>query len=172
MNTRFFDFFKLFMFLSFLPSLVLAQKAELTLEDAILGPYTKFRVDNLSQLKWRPETHSYSWRQSDSIFIRDVTSDESLLLICKDGLNGILTKAEKEEISFLPSSTWTSNNLLRFQSASLVFEMDIDKRTLTRYQSAPNRARNMDDNIKNFLKENGYEIELKNESTFNIYYIP
>lgn len=144
MNTRFFDFFKLFMFLSFLPSLVLAQKAELTLEDAILGPYTKFRVDNLSQLQWRPETHSYSWEQSDSIFIQDVTSDESLLLIGKDGLNGILKKAEKEEISFLPSSTWTSNNLLRFQSASLVFEMDIDKRTLTRYQSAPNRAGNMD----------------------------
>ncbi len=144
MNTRFFNPVKLFLFLSFLPTLVLAQKAELTLEDAILGPYTKFRVDNLSQLQWQPETHSYSWRQSDSILIQNVTSDESLLLICKNGLNGILTKAEKEEISFLPSSSWTANKRLRFQSAGLIFEMDIDKRTLIRYQEAPDKARNID----------------------------
>lgn len=144
MNTLIRRFVKLLLILVILNPVVLAQKAELTLEDAVMGGYTKFRIENLSQLQWRPETDSYTWRKGDSLMIQDASSDEISILLTKEDVNKILAEAEKEQIKFLPSCSWIGQNQLRFRTGKMLFDIGIQENTILKYNKLPEGAGNMD----------------------------
>ncbi len=134
----------LILVLTFLHPIVQAQKSEITLEDAILGAYTKFRVENLSQLQWRPETDSFSWRKKDSLLIQSVSSSEQSVLITKNGINEILAGAEKEKVDYFPSSTWIAQNKLRFRIGKLFFDINLLENKIARHQVLPKESSNLD----------------------------
>ena len=144
MNTLVRRFVKLFLILVILNPAVLAQQAELTLEDAIMGGYTKFRIENLSQLQWRPETDSYTWRKGDSLMIQDASSDEISILLTKEDVNKILAEDEKEQIEFLPSCSWIGQNQLRFRTGKMFFDIGIQENTILKYHKLPEGAGNLD----------------------------
>ncbi|MGB0404530.1 MAG: hypothetical protein ACPGEG_10570, partial [Salibacteraceae bacterium] len=59
---------KLFLAISVVATIQLSygQQKELTLEDAIMGGYSKFRVSGPSQLNWIPNQNTLSWVNKDT----------------------------------------------------------------------------------------------------------
>ena len=170
MNTLIRIFVKLFLILVILNPVVLAQKAELTLEDAILGGYTKFRIENLTQLEWRPETDSYTWRKGDSLLIQSASSDKTSILLTKEDINKILIEAEKEQIEFLPSCSWVGQNQLRFRTGKKFFDIGIQENAILKYHKLPEGSGNLDvgESAVSYTIGNNLFIRLNNDEDVQI----
>ncbi len=86
---------------------------ELNLEDAVIGRWTKYRTENLSNLQWQPETDNYSYIDSDTL----------LRITALDGTSNSITKSQLglAELKRFPYINWTSKSDFQFGLKNTVY---------------------------------------------------
>jgi dipeptidyl-peptidase-4 len=128
----------------FFNPIVNAQLKILSLSDAIIGPYTKFRPESMIQLQWRPGTSSYVWQKGDSLLQQDALSEKSSFLVSLQELNEALAKDGKSVFKSFPTVKWVNTNVIRLFGAGQLLEFDIDDNSIERFQALPENAKNPD----------------------------
>jgi dipeptidyl-peptidase-4 len=132
------------LWMAFFNPVVNAQLKTLSLSDAIIGPYTKFRPESMMQLQWRPGTSSYVWQKGDSLLQQDALSEKSSFLVSLQELNEVLTKDGKPVFKSFPTVKWVNTNVIRLFGAGQLFEFDLDDNSIQRFQALPENAKNPD----------------------------
>lgn len=87
----------------------IAQKKQLTLEDAIINRYGKLGPDRLQQLQWLPSKHVCSLVK-DNKLMKIYTYGKEVSLFDLDKLNTLLSDSLKR----MPYFSWIGNNALAF----------------------------------------------------------
>ncbi len=79
----------------------------LSLEDAVIGRWTKYRTENLSNLQWQPESDSYSYIEADTL----------LRISSINGKNSTIAKSSLglPELKRFPFINWTSKTDFQFK---------------------------------------------------------
>lgn len=106
----------------------IAQEA-LSLEDAIIGRWTKYRAENLSNLQWQAGTDQYSYRNSDStLLMTDLDGNTSQIALSELGIDGMkrfpyIHWSSEDEFQFTVKNKVYSHNLKK-KSSEKLFEYD------------------------------------------------
>jgi len=137
-------FFYLLTGLSYITCYDSVAQQKLSLEDAILGPYTKFRKENLDQLKWRPNSNDFVWTSNDTIWQENVKDNEPKVLITLTELNETLEKNGKGNLLRIPAFDWKNQNLLRFRKKEYFFDVNILTGELSSFLELPEHSENAD----------------------------
>ncbi len=101
----------------------LAQSA-LSLEDAVIGRWTKYRTANLPNLQWQPETDSYTHLDSDTLLKINSVDGNSYTV----GLSSL----GKKELKRFPYITWTSKDAFQFKIKNELFSHSLKTKATTK----------------------------------------
>ncbi len=96
-------------FLILLGGSAIAQKKQLTLEDAIINRYGKLGADRLEQLQWLPNKHICSYVENDELIKAYMYGKRTPLFTLKK-LNRLLGDSLKR----MPRFAWVDNDALAF----------------------------------------------------------
>ncbi|PID89221.1 MAG: hypothetical protein CSB01_03130, partial [Bacteroidia bacterium] len=126
-------------FLILLGGSAIAQKKQLTLEDAIINRYGKLGADRLEQLQWLPNKHICSYVKNDELIKAYMYGKRTPLFTLKK-LNRLLGASLKK----MPRFTWVDNNSLSFyyKEDRVIINQDAHK-ILSRI-ALPKEAQNLD----------------------------
>jgi len=108
-----------------------SQTKELTLEDAIMGGYAKFRPNTLSQLSWMATENSTSWVTKDTanprLVKRAINSKPLFSLVDLEGLKSF---EELKELKRFPRIKWSTATLFHFNYKGTRYSYDYQKKEL------------------------------------------
>ena len=131
------------LFIFFIPG-ISAQQKTLTLEDAIIGGYTTFRIQSLKQLQWRPGSDSYVWLKGDSLMQQKAFIDTPSVLLSLDEINEVMEKNDRLKYKNFPAFKWINKNVIRVFRGNNLLEFDVEMKIIYRYQELPEHAVNAD----------------------------
>ncbi len=116
-----------------------AQKVELTLEDAVLKRFTTYYPEYVHNLQWIPETGEYSYvsKDGDKLMRSPVRGKASVFVDLK-GLNAA-TGAHLNRISDV---TWLNNHTIVFNDGGTYYEYDMLKQGNGKILITPDGAAN------------------------------
>ncbi len=121
-----------------------AQKPVLSLEDAIVGPYTKFRIPTVRGLQWLPEGHVLSRISWDSLVVEDPVKGKKTLLFTLDELKLELKLVTGDSLSSWPSIHWKDGNTIWFSQDTTWVQMDVEKRKIVSVVRIPRGGQHAD----------------------------
>lgn len=146
-----------------------------TLEDAIIGGYSTFRLKSPSQLSWVPGEEMFCWVTQDTAnpaLVKKALLAKDTLTICS--LNDLKANAPLSELKRFPRITWTSSNTFRFmyktnmmgyntstRKAQVLFGMPENGENLDIYDDK-NFAYTIDNNL--FVWSQGNEYQVTNDA--------
>ena len=112
-------------------SSVFSQLKELTLTDAIMGGYSKFRPSTLSQLSWMSTENSTSWVTKDSLNPRLVKrAIDSKAFFSLVDLEGLKSFEELKDLKKFPRIKWSTATLFYFNYKGIRYSYDYKKKEL------------------------------------------
>ena len=167
---------KILLAITFLATIQLSygQQKDLTLEDAIMGGYSKFRISGPSQLDWIPNQNTISWVNADtanpSIIKRALPDGKEEIVI---SLNDIKSIEEFNELKKMPRFKWINEKEIKIQNGPSVYSINLDSKNATKLYYLPKAAANFDlkdDKLaytkgQNLLiSVNGNETQITNDS--------
>jgi dipeptidyl-peptidase-4 len=146
--------FRLLLLLVLLPGLSFAQeKQKLTLEDAVIGQWTKFAPERVSNLSWLVGKPAYSFIEKDSvgphshITIQYLDSGRTVEYI---GLNQLRrSHAKLQDLKRMPRIQWASPNSFEFRHGRVWFEYYLEDKQSFYVLELPEDAENVDFNSEN-----------------------
>lgn len=104
-----------------MPFTTLAQKQNLTIEDAVLGLRGgKLMPDNLKQLQWIPKSNVYAYAQDDKIITVNASNNNQNTLFTLAQLNDQLGVDEK--LKTLPNINWLSTVSFVFKTQKTYYK--------------------------------------------------
>ncbi|MGY8953535.1 MAG: DPP IV N-terminal domain-containing protein [Flavobacteriales bacterium] len=139
-------------------SSVFSQLKELTLTDAIMGGYSKFRPSTLSQLSWMSTENSTSWVTKDSLNPRLVKrAIDSKAFFSLVDLEGLKSFEELKDLKKFPRIKWSTATLFYFNYKGIRYSYDYQKKELNSILSLNKKGQNTDYSPDN--KNVAYTIE-------------
>jgi len=147
MNKIFYALFTLFLFAT---SSVTAQQRNLTLEEAVLGPYKQFAPVTLKQLQWCGDADNlYAYLKDDTLLVQgEAGSSEHKILLTLGKLNNALKSQGLSECTRFPSVQWEKMNVIRFRKASVVVCLNLSENKIEQLIRFPQSAQNFDFSAK------------------------
>lgn len=94
-------------------TVVIGQKKNLTMEDAMLG-YYKFQPETLHQANWVPNKNEFSFIKGNSLFFKSCNKKNTSELLSLNELNIELKKSQIEELKSFPQYQWNSSTVISF----------------------------------------------------------
>jgi dipeptidyl-peptidase-4 len=134
-------------FISFILILnITAQDKLLTVEDAILGSFTKFAPATIRQLSWLPETDNYVYvegsGEASALFKSSIKSSKKDTLVTLKGLNTKLEIENHKKMVNFPAIKWESSVSFLFWNTGKWFSYNIKSGQLNKINSIPDNAEN------------------------------
>lgn len=103
-----------------------------TLEDAIMGPYGKFRMKSLSQLNWIPGENNFCWVETDSShkdnprLVKRAPGTRDTITVCT--LSDLKKFDFMADLKRFPRIEWTSNKTFRFRIKTEMIRFDLESK--------------------------------------------
>ncbi|MFP4018801.1 MAG: DPP IV N-terminal domain-containing protein [Bacteroidales bacterium] len=126
-----------------------AQKKELTIKEAVIGQWTSLATENIPQIQWIPETHTYSFQKEDTVFFSSVKSNEQETLITLKELNKIADLSQGDTMDNLPHIEWLSDSVFAFPHENSHYKVNPFDESLEDSVTFPGNASNKDYNREN-----------------------
>ncbi|AFD06465.1 S9 family peptidase [Solitalea canadensis] len=156
-------------------SVSFAQTKEVTLQDAILGRFSKFGEERLRGLQWITGTNSYSYINGKSLMIGSVTNTTvNTALSIED-----VSAATSTQLRGWPQFTWVDANHIRFSAEGKLFLFDIQSKSAKTLTTFNKEGENLDiepttnkvaytkgDNL--FVSIDGKETQVTNDTQWGI----
>ncbi len=116
----------------------------MTLEEAIAGPYTQFRTEDLRGLQWIPGSHLLSVVRGDSLVIRDPVKDKKSVPFTFETLNLVLKATLGDSIRSLAALRWKDESTVYFRVDTSWVQMDVPTMKLVSVAGIPRGAAHAD----------------------------
>lgn len=127
-----------------------AQQQTLTLQDAILGGYTKFRPKTIPQLSWRKQTNELSWVSEDTanpaLTTEAIGSNQPTTIL---GLNELKSNEALKDLKRFPRVKWSDANTLTFKRKGQYYSYNTSSKELKELFKVPQNAANIDPSKQN-----------------------
>lgn len=134
-----------------------AQKQEISLQQAVLGQWREFRPQTLNGFSWRPGTMEYSYIRQDSMAIVDAKKPASVSFFVLNDLNSILKDANLDEVKWI-NPKWATKDLLQVNTPSAIAFVDYNTRKVVSKfkveENAENESFNADNSLMAYTVEN------------------
>ena len=125
-----------------------AQPKNLSMEDAILGQWSQFYPENLSQLSWKGESDLISYADGEDI-LAAYPGKKAVSIFTLSDFNTILKAENTKELKRIPRYTWINSNVLQFRKANTIYQIDIASKKLVFKLDVNSKAEN-----EEFCQEN------------------
>jgi len=126
-----------------LPSILIAQNKQLTLEDAVyMNP--KVLPDRMDQLEWMGESEYYSYVKNNELMKSRAAAKDFQTIARLDDLNAGLTDLGEDSIKRFPRISYIDENTCRFEQGNNLFTYNITTRNLEKVNEFPEEAKNKD----------------------------
>ncbi len=159
---------------------LIAQKKNLTIEQATLQGYT-LSPKKLLQLNWIPGSDNISFvdklNEEPKLFIQNYDSNDKKEIIGVNALSQKLTSMGENEIGYFPHIDWVDRNSFNFQNGNKLYRYNIKSLDLGILNSVDTSAGNIDfasnNNAAYTIKNNLYvavnrqQIQVTNDDTTN-----
>lgn len=119
----------------------MAQKQQMTLEDAVLGRYTYLNPQTLNGLTWKND-HIFTWEENGKIICENARNGQQTTLITIEEVNAILKHEHNISISDFSSYAWTETEELLLNIGSKYVVLDLDDESFVWSVSTPLKAEN------------------------------
>ncbi|MCK5822547.1 MAG: DPP IV N-terminal domain-containing protein [Bacteroidales bacterium] len=118
----------LFLFSCFSPVLM-AQKKELTIQDAIIGQWKNLYPEYIKQLRWQGKTNFYTYVKNSNLIKANLSSSKTDTLVYLKDINGVLHSNSIDSIKYFPAYKWKNKNSLEFsyKNHSLIYNITSKK---------------------------------------------
>jgi dipeptidyl-peptidase-4 len=144
-----------------------SQKQTLTLEQAIMGRWSKFNPERLNNLQWISGTNLFCYIEENSLIIENQEGPVKNIHLSK--INKFLAK---DSLSAFPPVNWLNESDLRFTHNQTIYIYDIEKNSLTNWGNYPKSGQNFDFSNKAmalaYTQENNLFIQDSNGKTHPI----
>lgn len=120
-------------------SLVYSQDNELTLEDAILGRWSKFAPERIPGLQWVKDANKFCFIDNNNLIIEDLTGNKDIITI--DELNLHL---KSDSVIRFPRVAWNTNSIFRFKKGNNYYTYNIHTKELINEVEIENYAEHQD----------------------------
>ncbi len=130
-------------FLLFISSFSYPQKKNFTIEDVITNAYTKLMPENLSQLKWIPGSHEFSFVKDNFIIKGSAESEKYDTVISLEKINALLSQNGEMKINYLTSISWINTNEFNFIYKNKLIRVDVAAKRADIINCAPDEAENL-----------------------------
>lgn len=107
-----------------------AQVESLSLDDAVLGRWTKFVPDRISGLQWLSNTHEFSYVEDNILIIENLDGEKRKLTL--DKLN---SSFKDDSLKRFPSLKWIDNTSFRFKKELDIYTYDINNNSVQKMVS-------------------------------------
>lgn len=108
-----------------LPTIALAQKKKLSMQQAVTGLYTDLRIQNLKQLQFcgRSDLYSYERKKDDvtSLYQISTNNHEPQAFMDLAKMNALLSSKGEKELKGFPRIKWVDENSFYFHKNSRTF---------------------------------------------------
>ena len=144
-----------------------SQKQTLTLEQAIMGRWSKFNSERLNNLQWISGTNLFCYIEENSLMIENQEGPVKNIHLSK--INKFLAK---DSLSTFPPVNWLNESDLRFTHNQTIYLYDSEKNSLTDWGSYPKSGQNFEFSNKAmalaYTQENNLFIQDSNGKTHRI----
>jgi len=119
-----------------------AQQNELSLEDAIIGRFSKLAPERLSNLQWVGDSEMVSWRakEGDKMLLRRPGTRSPILELPVSDINTALNL----ELKRMPFVNWMTEDLFYFRSQGSFYQYNKKTKTGKSILNLPEKASNVD----------------------------
>lgn len=107
-------------------SFIYAQKSPLTLEDAIMGRWSKFAPERINGLQWLKGENKFSYIEDNSLIIEALDGSQSTIK-----LSEINKHFKEDSLSLFPRIKWTNANSFRFHKGTNYFVYNTEDKSLS-----------------------------------------
>jgi dipeptidyl-peptidase 4 len=114
-------------------------QSKISIEDAVLEQYGKYRADYISDLQWREGEDTYSYTEDDALFISNSKGRVSQLTTLEQ-LNTMLGI----KLTRFPGVTWLTRDTFYFESNNKFYTVDLKKNTGIETLALSETAANID----------------------------
>lgn len=122
-----------------------AQKKELTLQDAVLKQYRDFYPKSIPQLAWVPTTSNYAFVNDNNDLIEaSIGKRADRIIATLSDLN----RAASLELERFPRISWKSSNEFAFFHEGAIYSYDIQAKTASKIMQLPADAEHLDVNFE------------------------
>ena len=97
-----------------------AQKETLSLEDAIMGRWSKFAPERINGLKWVKNSNEFSYLEKDKLILENLDGATREIL-----LSDLNTHFSEDSLSRFPGIVWMDQERFRFQKNSIIYVYNI-----------------------------------------------
>ncbi len=159
----YFKSLSLILFVAFISSSTLAQKKELTLEDAVMQQYRGFKPQSLIMFQWIPNTDCYSYLEGyQKLMKASVKNTEAKEILNIQELNAKLDS----ELSWFSGLTWKDENTFWVNDGTKYYEYNLVEEKGKLVTNLTEEAANTDFNVKSgntsFTIDNNVRIKSAN----------
>lgn len=116
-----------------------AQKEILTLDQAIMGRWSKFAPERLNNLQWIPGSNTFCYTKENSLLIENQEGPVKIIYLSK--INKLLTK---DSLTVFPPVKWLNESDLKFTHNKTIYLYDSKKNSLTEWGSYPESGENFE----------------------------
>ena len=92
-----------------------AQKEILSLEDAIMGSWSKFAPEGINGLKWVKNSNEFSYLEKDKLILENLDGATREIL-----LSDLNTHFSEDSLIRFPGIAWIDQERFRFQKNSII----------------------------------------------------
>ena len=165
-----------FVLLLFISSGLIAQKKSFTIEEAVIDSYFALQPENLTQLKWIPDTYEYSFIDNSSgkpILVKNRADSGKLIeLTTLDDLKIKIATLGLTQVSRFPNLTWYKTNEFYFWQDKNLLSYNVDNKNLTIINKIPDDSGDFQLAPNNkyvaFTEKNNLFLSLDNDKTKQI----
>ena len=97
-----------------------AQKETLSLEDAIMGRWSKFAPERINGLKWVKNSNEFSYLEKDKLILENLDGATREIL-----LSDLNMHFSEDSLSKFPGIVWMDQERFRFQKNSIIYVYNI-----------------------------------------------
>jgi len=120
----------------------------MSLEDAVIGQWTKFRPESVRGFSWVKNKDAYSTVYGDSIIIQALDTSNNQYISLKDIKNA---HSELGELKRIPFPQWTNYNTFIFRKDSVYYEYNTEEKRAYHLFVVPREGSNIDFCDQNYM---------------------
>lgn len=161
-----------------------SQLKPISLQDAILGPYSKFAPERVNFLGWLPQTDEFLTYQPENqhqVILHQPPKFSGKVIFSRKGLNQLLKQIGDDTLKSLTSLKITNNKTVIFNIKNKYFQYDFSKKNLSPKFALPEDAAHLEfsnnfstiaytKNYNIYLSANDSEIEVTKDGSSDVVY--
>jgi dipeptidyl-peptidase 4 len=128
---------------------VFSQETEkLSIEDAVVGLYSKYYPEYISNLQWRPNSEYFTFTEENSLKQQGPGAKSSEIILELDSLNSALVNFGAEEFKNFPRISWMDVSNMKFRKGNSEYIYNFKAKSIVGEIKFPDSAENFDFNPK------------------------